>query len=109
MTPNTFPAPEGTAHVSFTGLKAGQTTPNFTWAEQGLYTISLELADLNNSSDQVQLQSVVSGTSTAIITMLESGYFDFVVPAGGGTYNFTTVNDVRNVRVTQRYKRSGSA
>lgn len=100
-TPNTFPAPIGPT-VSFTNLREGTTTANFSWGEGGLYTISVELADLSFPGDSVSLQNVVAGVSTAVLTIQRSGYYDFIVPFGGGTYNFTTVNAIKNIRMTQR-------
>lgn len=101
-----YPAPIGPT-ASFTNVKAGTTTPNFSWGEGGLYTVSLELAETTIPGDSVSLQSSVAGVNTAIDTMHRSGYFDIVLPPGGGTYNFTTVNDIKNVRMTQRTDSSG--
>ena len=99
---NNFPMPEGEAHVSFTNLQAGATTSNFTWGEAGLYTIALNLEDPALPMDKVSLQKVSGGVTTNVFDMLEPGYFDTVLPPGGGTYNFTTVNPVSRVSMTKR-------
>ena len=99
-TPNTYPAPIGVT-VSFTNLLGGSTTPNFTLAEPGFYIVSLELPDVSTPGDQVTLQSSVSGVNTAVLTMTRSGYYNLSVPVGGQTYNFTTVNNCKNARVTR--------
>jgi hypothetical protein len=100
MTPNTFPAPIGVT-VSFPNLQAGTTTKAFTWAEPGVYTISLEFAD-NDTSNPPQCTFQVSGGS-ALITMQRSGYYNFAVPQGGATYTFTAVTPVKNVRMTRGF------
>jgi hypothetical protein len=100
MTPNTFPAPIGVT-VSFPNVQGGVTTPSFTWAEPGLYCISLEFADEDKSSPP-QCTFQVSG-GAALITMQRSGYYNFAVPQGGATYTFTAVTPVKNVRMTRMF------
>jgi hypothetical protein len=104
MSTNSYSAPAGNG-VAFTPLLAGQTSPNFTLTEQGIYVIVINLGDSNPndvSNCQVTLQSVSSsGTSTATDTTFDrAGIFLKNVPAGGRTYNFTTVGNVKNISMT---------
>ena len=102
-TGNTFPAPIGVT-VSYTNVPAGGTTANFTWLEPGLYTISLEMDDENQPGGQVLMQSVSStGALSTALTLTRPGYYNHHVPVGGKTYNFTTVNRVKNVRMTRMF------
>lgn len=102
-TGTTFPAPNGvtSAHPN---LRGGATSKNFV-LDPGLHVISLEFheATQNVGGDQVIIQSVISGTTTAVLTMNVSGYYNFVVPPGPSTtYNFTSpTNGCRNVRATR--------
>lgn len=106
-TRNTFPAPLGvtTSHPNLG--ERDLTSKNF-YLDAGLWVISLELSDNDYSGDLVSLQSSTGtkggfdGTSTVVLSMAVSGYYNFVVPAGVPTlYNFTTVNPIKTVRATR--------
>lgn len=103
---NTFPPPIGIT-VAFTNLGPGVTTPNFN-LEQGRWTVSLEMSDdVVTSGDQVLLVQVTASVgiaaNTTILTMVQPGYYDFVVGAGVPlAFNFQTVQSgCKNVRVTK--------
>lgn len=108
-TRNTFPAPIGptSAHTGLGSLVT--TTKNF-YLTPGLWVISLELLDTDGDAPNVSVSLQTStgtsglsdGTSTAVLTMTQSGYYNFVVPAGPRTlYNFTSTNPIKNVRATK--------
>lgn len=99
-TANTFPAPIGVT-TSHALTRAGATTKNFV-LDPGLWVISLEFNENTGPGDQVTMQSVISGTTTAVLAMNFSGYYNFVVPPGTSTtYNFTTTNGCKQVRATR--------
>lgn len=87
MTPNTFPVPEGPT-ATFSNVRSPAATPNFTFTERGMYRVSWEANDEALGYIQLDLRTVVSGTSTSILTMYVPGYYDVQIGPGGATFNF---------------------
>lgn len=87
MTPNTFPVPEGPTFTRSDVSSPGATS-NFSFTEAGRYRVSWEARDDDLGYVQLDLRTVVSGTSTSQLTMYTPGYYDIVLPQGGATLNF---------------------
>lgn len=103
---NIAPAPIGVT-VSHSNLRPGHTTRNFMLAEGGLYAVTVEMD--GTAGDQVVLNTTTGtagldgGTNTAVLTMSRTGLYNYMVPFGGQTLNFTTVNFCRAARVTRMF------
>jgi hypothetical protein len=95
MDEQAYPIPIGVTQ-SFSAVPGGVQTKHFNFPE-GYAIVTFRPADVNNPGTATLYDS----GNNDIMDMTTPGWYEMIVPLGGGTYYFKTTADAKTLAMTQ--------